>query len=145
MGIYDDEDEDYSVQLINKDGSQATNVMNDEQKRQAAQTKGALGQSYADKRVAKQGWEEALRNNVGQPIQNAAQGLGRAIEGLIRPQETQKPILPSATGGSQVQQDLYDRIMEERLRMLEQGLDPNSPDSMSRFQKIREMMLKKGG
>lgn len=147
MGEYDEEDDGFNVKMMAKPGAQAPGEMGEAQAKQAQQTRGALAESDMDRRNAKLGWEDALRQNIGIPIQNATGNVVKGIDRMLGapPPPAVKPNLPTGHVNVQATEDLYDRIMQERQRMLEQGLDPNAPEQMNTFQKLRESLLKRGG
>jgi hypothetical protein len=143
-GFFDDEEDDFAVKMIPKPGASSPNVMGEDQKRQQAQTRGALDQSIMDKRMAKSEWDDAI-SNIRHTVQDVPQEAIKKLDNYLNPREkTVKSPLPS--GPEEMTTDaLYERIMEERGRMLEQGLDPNSPEQMQKFQKLRQSLLKKSG
>lgn len=148
MADYEDENDNYSVQMIPKPGAAPMGRQTEADQQRVQSMRPTLSQSDKEVAGAKQGWEEALRRNVGVPIEQTISALTGAAS--AQPERI-KSALPSQEAGRlsgadmQPGQDIYEQIMQQRQRMLEQGQDPNAPEQMQKFQKIREALLKKGG
>lgn len=155
MGLYDDEDEEgYSVQMIPKNGAKDISQPSSQDAAKITEMRPTLSSSDAEVADAKQGWIKALKNNLRQPVDAAVQGIEKFNEGMRnRPQYLKgKPdqmyVEPKSSfdvKDQAVSNDLYRMIMDERSRMRDDGMDPDSAESLQHFQQLREMFLKNRG
>lgn len=147
MGDYDDEEDGFQVKMIPKPGAQP--AVGGPVGRPGENVGNPLGNSMRDKQMAQSSWD-SMMDGIRHTVQEVPQEAIKKVDNYLNPRTPQpQSTMPTSSGMSSADlnqgQDLYDRIMQERMRMLEQGVNPEAPENMQRFQKIRDSLVKKGG
>jgi hypothetical protein len=142
MGYDDPEDDSFNVKLIPKPGARPVEggqAMNPN----AANVRPVLADAARDNKIAQSAWEQALKNNIGQPVQDAAQAIGRKFESLFGGTPgADKPLPRQMDTARPTNEDAMDALRNQMLQERAQSNGNLSPEQIARFQRLKESILK---